>query len=64
MPTSWLKGQTAWNFLARDTSSPYIDNRPLATPGTAEVRETMAYGGLNDQQIGLQSDIVSVTFGG
>lgn len=59
-----LKGQTAWTFLARDTSSPYIDNRPLATPGVAEVREYMAFGVIDDAQIGQQSDIVSVTFGG
>jgi len=59
-----LRGQTAWTFLARDTSSPYLDNRPLAVPTTAEIREYMAYGVVDDAQIGLQSDIVSVTFGG
>ena len=59
-----LRGQTAWTFLARDTNSPYLDNRPLAVPGTPEVREYLAYGVVDDQQIGLPSDIVSVTFAG
>lgn len=59
-----LRGQTAWTFLARDTSSPYLDNRPLAVPNTPEVREYLAYGVMGDEQIGLPSDIVSVTFGG
>ena len=59
-----LKGQTTWTFLARDTSSPYVDTRPLAVTGTPEVREYMAYGVIDDVQIGQQSDIVSVTFGG
>ena len=59
-----LRGQIAWTFLARDTSSPYLDNRPLGIPGTPEVREYIAYGVVDDQQIGLQSDIVSVTFAG
>ena len=59
-----LKGQTTWTKLSFDSHSPYVDNRPLANTGTPEVREYMAYGVLNDQQIGLQSDIVSVTFGG
>jgi hypothetical protein len=59
-----LKGQSAWTFLARDTASPYVDTRPLAAPGVAEVREYMAFGVIDDAQIGQQSDIVSVTFGG
>ena len=58
------KGETAWKFLSRDTNSPYNDHTPLTTPGVPEVREYQAYGVLNDVQIGLASDIVSVTFGG
>jgi hypothetical protein len=53
-----------WKFLSRDTNSPYNDHTPLTTPGVPEVREYQAYGVLNDVQIGLASDIVSVTFGG
>ena len=61
----WRKqGETAWKFLSRDTNSPYNDHTPLTTPGVHEVRECIAYGVLNDQQIGQPSDIVSATFGG
>lgn len=59
-----LRGQTAWTFLARDTNSPYLDNRPLAVANTAEIREYLAYAVVDDAQIGLPSDIVSVTYGG
>lgn len=58
------KGETVWKFLSRDTNSPYNDHTPLTTAGVPEVREYQAYGVLNDVQIGLASDIVSVTFGG
>lgn len=61
---SRLKGQSAWKFVSRDTNSPYDDFTALAVAGTPEVREYQAYGVLNDEQIGLASDIVSVTFGG
>lgn len=59
-----LKGAANWTFLARDTASPYNDTRPLTTPNTPETREYMAIGVLDDQQIGQQSDVVEVTFGG
>lgn len=71
-----LQGETTWRFLARDTNSPYDDHTPLATPApttpggptpptpTAEVREYRAFGVLNDEEIGLASDIVSATFAG
>jgi hypothetical protein len=58
------KGETVWKFLSRDTNSPYNDHTPLAVAGVPEVREYQAYGVLNDQQIGMASDIVTVTFGG
>ncbi|MEQ1748090.1 MAG: hypothetical protein ABL974_01610 [Prosthecobacter sp.] len=59
-----LRGSTTWTKLAVDTSSPYIDGRPLAVPGVAEVREYMARGMIDDEEIGLESDIVSLTYGG
>ena len=58
------KGETVWKFVSRDTNSPYDDHTPAATPGTAEEREYQAFGVLNDVQIGLGSDIVSVTVAG
>jgi hypothetical protein len=59
-----LKGQTGWNFLARDTNSPYDDNRPLAAPAVPETREYMCIGVISDTEVGQASDIVSVVFGG
>lgn len=59
-----LRGQTVWTFLARDTNPPYLDNRVLAVPTSPEAREYMAYAVVDDAQIGLQNDIVSVTFRG
>jgi len=59
-----LKGQTVWQFLSRDTNSPYDDHNPLAVAGVPEVREYIAFGVVNDVQIGQPSDIKNVTFGG
>jgi hypothetical protein len=59
-----LRGTLGWTKLGVDTSSPYVDGRPLATPGVAEIREYMARGMMDDEEIGLESDIVSIVFGG
>lgn len=61
---SRLKGQTTWKFVTFDTNSPYDDFTALATPGAAEVREYIAFGVIDDVQIGQPSDIASVTFAG
>jgi hypothetical protein len=58
-----LKGSTGWAFLARDTYSPYDDNRPLVN-GQSEIREYMAIGLDGDNEVGQQSDIISAVFGG
>lgn len=61
---SRLKGTTGWSELASVRKSPYKDMRPLAEDGKPEHREYMAmcYDGVND--LGQQSDIVSIVFGG
>jgi hypothetical protein len=59
-----LRGAMEWERLGTDTRAPFWDARPLAQPGAPEVREYMARGLVNDDEIGLDSDIVSVTFGG
>lgn len=58
------KGEVTWNFLARDTKSPYMDLIVLAKPGTPEHWEYRAYGVIDDYQIGLPSTIVEVVVGG
>ena len=60
---SRLQGEAQWQFLARDTHSPYIDTRPLANPAIPEVREYAARCVINDEEKGLLSDIVSAVAG-
>lgn len=47
-------------FLARDTASPYVDNRPLLVAGKPEVRKYRAIYVINDAETGLPSDDVNV----
>ena len=54
-------GDTTFVFLARDTSSPYVDNRPLLVAGKPEVRRYHCRYIRKDQEIGLPSDDVTVT---
>ena len=53
--------ETEFTFLARDTVSPYVDNRPNQEPGKPEEREYYAYYIFEDQEKGLESDTVKVT---
>lgn len=58
------KGQAEWSFLARDTKSPYDDHIVLSIANQPEHWEYRAYGVIDDEEIGLASDIVEVVFGG
>jgi len=53
--------ETEFTFLARDTVSPYVDNRQNLEPGKPEDREYYAYYIFEDQEKGLESDTVKVT---
>ena len=53
-------GDADFVFLARDTASPYIDNRPLLVATKPELREYKCVYVLNDEEIGLFSDEVVV----
>lgn len=60
-----LRGTTGWEKLVSGaTASPFKDERPLQTAGTAENREYMARYWENAAEIGQESDIVSILFGG
>ena len=59
-----LSGQTVWVLIGRDTNSPYIDGRPLANPAIPETREYMLRGMIDDEEIGVDSDVQSVTWNG
>ncbi len=49
--------ETAYTYLARDTESPYIDNRPLLNPTQPETRQYKAIFVIGDDEIGLESDV-------
>lgn len=59
-----MRGEASWRFLVKALTSPIIDTRALAVAGTAEVREYMAIGIKGNDEIGLESNIITVTFGG
>ena len=52
--------ETGFTVLARDTASPYVDNRPLLAEGKPELREYKAMYILDDVETGLPSDIASI----
>ncbi|MEN9574974.1 MAG: hypothetical protein RL514_2829 [Verrucomicrobiota bacterium] len=49
-------GETVFTFLARDTFSPYVDNRPNLNGAATERREYQAVYVSDDAEIGLRSD--------
>jgi hypothetical protein len=53
--------ETGFTFLARDTSSPYVDNRPLLVAGQPELRRYKCVYVSADAEIGQFSDEVPVT---
>jgi len=58
---SQREGDADFVFLARDTTSPYVDNRPLLVAGKPELRKYRAIFVLRDHETGDASDIASVT---
>lgn len=61
---SRLRGQAAWAVVDKALRSPYKDTRPLAVAGVPEVREYMARGMKGNSEIGQNSNIITVVFGG
>lgn len=59
------KGDVEWKLIAvRKRKFPFYDEAPLATAGTPEVREYMAIGVINDEEIGQPSEIKEVVYAG
>ena len=59
------KGDVAWKLIAvRKRKFPYYDESPLAVAETPEVREYMAIGVINDEEIGEMSEIKEVVYAG
>ena len=62
---SRIKGQVAWKSIAiRKRKFPYYDESALAVPNTPEVREYMAMGVINDEEVGVPSEIKEVVYAG
>jgi hypothetical protein len=51
-------GDTDWRYMARDTHSPYIDTKKMDEHASYEY---MAWAVIKDKEIGLESDIASIT---
>lgn len=52
-------GEAGYTFLARDTASPYVDNRPLLVAGKPETRKYKAVYVVGDDEVGQFSDEVT-----
>jgi hypothetical protein len=62
---SRIKGEVQWKLIAvRKRKFPYYDESPLATAGQPEVREYMAIGVVNDEEVGQPSEIIEVVYAG
>ena len=60
-----IKGQVQWQLIAvRKRRFPFFDESDLAVPNTPEVREYMAIGVVNDEEIGQMSEIKEVVYAG
>jgi len=53
--------EASFSFLATDTQSPYVDNRPNVVLGTPEKREYHAFYFKNDAVVGVQGPTISIT---
>ena len=54
-------GDAAYSFLASETHSPYVDNRPLLAAGKPENRRYKAVFFIGKAEIGLESDVAEET---
>lgn len=59
-----IQGAGTFERLTYDHTSPFLDTRPAAVAGQAETREYKVVCSDGKQEIGRDSDIVSVLFGG
>ncbi|MHB8260360.1 MAG: hypothetical protein ACYDCN_16905, partial [Bacteroidia bacterium] len=59
------KGESNWVLIGSKIKyTPFIDNRPLADPTKPEHREYKAHGLYGDKEVGLDSDILTIAYGG
>jgi hypothetical protein len=58
------QGQTVGTLLGNAKQTPYIDPRPVNTPGIAEYREFYCIPTLANVEVGQRSDVISVKYTG
>jgi hypothetical protein len=59
------KGDVQWKLIAvRKRKFPFYDEAPLTVAGTPEVREYMAIGVIDDEEVGQTSEIREVVYAG
>ena len=59
------KGDVQWKLIAvRKRKFPYYDESPLAVAGVPEVREYVAHGVVDDEEVGEPSEIKEIVFAG
>jgi hypothetical protein len=61
---SRLLNSPNWKKVGSANHSPFIDHTPLAVAGVPEQRQYMARGIVNDAEIGVASDAVTITVAG
>jgi hypothetical protein len=61
---SRIKGSMGWEKLGNDYKSPFEDRRSLAVANQPEIREYMVRYFNGREDVGLESDIVTIVFGG
>ncbi|HEX7414271.1 MAG TPA: hypothetical protein VF411_09515 [Bacteroidia bacterium] len=60
-----LKGAADWTLIGSKIKySPFIDNRMLAVAGAAENRDYKIHGVYGDHEVGLDSTILTIAYGG
>lgn len=57
------RGEATWRFIDRVRHSPAIDTTPPSTPGVPEIREYRIQGVYKNREVGVPSDILTVTVG-
>ncbi len=56
-----IGAQGDWEDLGFKMLTPFVDNTPLAQPGVPEIRSYRCRAVINDEEVGITSDVVQLT---
>lgn len=59
-----LRGELEWKLLGMSRTSPFYDEAPLVEEGKPEIREYKAMCFDGEYEVGLESDVASLIYGG